>query len=67
MRCQNSPDNNRRCKRTASKIIIIIKDTNNVKQQSKWGICNDCFNEKMYGDQLFKDSLIRVTELNNKK
>ena len=66
MRCENSPDNNRRCGRSVNKIII-IKDTNDVKQQSKWRICNECFNEKMYGDQLFKDSLIQVTELNNNK
>lgn len=66
MRCENSPDNDRRCGRSANKIII-IKDTNEVKQQSNWRICNECFNEKMYGDQLFKDNLIQVTELNNNK
>ena len=44
MRCENSPDNDRRCGRSASKIII--KDPNDVKQQSKWRICNECFNEK---------------------
>ena len=53
MRCQNSPDNNRRCKRTASKIAI-VKDV--------W-ICSDCFNEKRYNNKLFKDHLIQVMEL----
>ena len=57
MRCQNSPDDNRRCKRTASKIAI-VKD--GIEKQSTLWICNICFNEKMYGDQLFKDSLIEV-------
>ena len=47
MRCENSPDNDRRCGRSASKIII-IKDTNDVKQQSKLWICNECFNEKLF-------------------
>jgi hypothetical protein len=45
MRCQNSLDNNRRCKRTASKITI-VKD--GIEKQSKFWICDDCFNEKMY-------------------
>ena len=61
MRCQNSLDNNRRCKRTASKIAI-VKDV--IDKQSKFRICDDCFNEKMYNDKLFKDDLIQVVELN---
>jgi hypothetical protein len=64
MRCENSPDNDRRCGRSASKIII-IKDTNDVKQQSKLWICNECFNEKLFNDRLFKDDPIQVLELNN--
>jgi hypothetical protein len=61
----NSPDNNRRCKRTASKIAI-VKDV--IDKQSKFWICNDCFNEKMCNNKLFKDHLIQVTELRiNKK
>ena len=66
MRCQNSLDNNRRCKRTASKIAI-VKRIIDEKQQSKLWICDDCFHEKMYNDQLFKDHIIQVTELNNKR
>jgi hypothetical protein len=62
MRCQNSLDNNRRCKRTASKITI-VKQTINEKQSKFW-ICDDCFNEKSFSDQLFKDDLIQVVELN---
>jgi hypothetical protein len=62
MRCQNSLDNNRRCKRTASKIAI-VKQTINEKQSKFW-ICDDCFNEKSFSDQLFKDDLIQVVELN---
>lgn len=61
MRCQNSLDNNRRCKRTASKIAI-VKD--GIEKQSKFWICDDCFNEKSFSDQLFKDDLIQVVELN---
>ena len=30
---------------------------------SKFWICNDCFNEKMYNNKLFKDDLIQVVEL----
>ena len=63
MRCQNITDNNRRCKRTASKIAI-VKHAIDEKQQSKLMICDECFNEKMYSDQLFKDKVIQVTELN---
>jgi hypothetical protein len=62
MRCQNFLDNNRRCKRTASKITI-VKQTINEKQSKFW-ICDDCFNEKSFSDQLFKDDLIQVVELN---
>jgi hypothetical protein len=61
MRCKNSTDNNIRCKRTASKIAI-VKDV--IDKQSKFWICDDCFNEKMYNDQLFKDHLIQVMKLN---
>jgi hypothetical protein len=61
MRCQNSPNNNRRCRRTASKIAI-VKDV--IDKQSKFWICDDCFNEKLFSDQLFKDDLIQVVELN---
>ena len=61
MRCQNSPDDNRRCKRTASKIAIVKKD--GIEKQSKFWICDDCFNEKMYNNKLFKDDLIQVVEL----
>jgi hypothetical protein len=61
----NSPDNNRRCKRTASKIAI-VKDV--IDKQWKFWICDDCFNEKIYNNKLFKDHLIQVTELRiNKK
>jgi hypothetical protein len=65
MRCQNITDNNIRCKRTVSKIAI-VKHTIDEKQ-SKLRICNECFNEKMYNDKLFKAHVIQVTELNNKK
>jgi|RhiMethySRZTD1v2_1073278.scaffolds.fasta_scaffold24418_5 hypothetical protein len=41
----NSLDNNRRCKRTASKLVI-VKD--GIEKQSKFWIFDDCFNEKMY-------------------
>ena len=64
MRCQNITDDNRRCKRTASKLAI-VKYAIDEKQQLKLRICYECFNEKMYSDQLFKGYLIQVTELNN--
>jgi hypothetical protein len=57
MRCQNSLDDNRKCKRTASKIVI-VKD--GIEKQSQFWICDDCFNEKMYNNKLFKDDLIQV-------
>jgi hypothetical protein len=60
MRCQNSPEDNRRCKRTASKIAI-VKDV--IDKQWKFWIYNDCFNEKMYNNKLFTDDLIQVVEL----
>ena len=66
MKCQNITDNNRRCKRTASKLAI-VKYAIDEKQQLKLRICDECFNEKMYSDQLFKDKVIQVTELNNKR
>ena len=66
MRCQNITDNNRRCKRTASKIAM-VKHAIDEKQQSKLMICDECFNEKMYSDQLFKDKVIQVTELNKNR
>jgi hypothetical protein len=66
MRCQNITDENRRCKRTASKIAI-VKHAIDEKQQSKLMICDECFNEKMYSDQLFKDKVIQVTELNKNR
>ena len=53
MKCQNITDNNRRCKRTASKIAI-VKRIIDEKQQSKLWICDECFNEKMYNDQCLK-------------
>ena len=37
------------------------------KQQSKLWICDECFDEKMYSNQLFKDHLIQVTELNKNR
>ncbi len=60
MRCQNSPDNNRRCKRTASKLVI-VKD--GIEKQSKFWIFDDCFKEKNVYNKLFKDDLIQVVEL----
>ena len=68
MRCQNNMYNNnhKRCIITAYKKII-IKDYNELGHQSTLWLCKECFNEKMYEDQLFKDSLIQVTDLNNKK
>ena len=49
----------KRCIRTADKKIM-MKDPKEVRYQSTLWICNKCFNEKMYEDQLFKDSLIQV-------
>jgi hypothetical protein len=66
MKCQNISDNNIRSKRTASKIAI-VKRTIDEKQQSKLWICDVCFNEKMYNDQLFKDHVIQVTKLNKNR
>ena len=69
MRCQNNmynTNNHQRCIRTADKKII-LKDINDLRHQSTLWICKECFNEKMYEDQLFKDNLIQVLELNNKK
>ena len=67
MRCQNITDNDRRCKRTASKMVIVKDITNVKKQQSKFWICDECFDEKMYSNQLFKGHLIQVTELNKNR
>ena len=58
--------NHQRCERTADKKIM-IKEPNELRHQSTLWICNQCFTEKMYGDQLFQDRLIHVAELNNKK
>ena len=69
MRCQNNmynKDNHQRCIRTADKKIM-IKDPNELRQQSTLWICNICFIEKIHEDQFFKDSLIEVTDLYNKK
>jgi hypothetical protein len=64
MRCENSINSNR-CTRLADKIAK-IKDVADIKQQqSRLWICDECFYEKMYSDQLFKEYLIQVTELNN--
>ncbi|MDF2736988.1 MAG: hypothetical protein K0S93_844 [Nitrososphaeraceae archaeon] len=63
MRCDNNINNNR-CTRLADKIAT-IKDITDIKQQSRLWICDECFYEKMYSDQLFKEYLIQVTELNN--
>ncbi len=65
MRCQNRDINSNRCTRSADKIVI-VKDITNITQQSKLRICNECFGERMYSDQLFKEYLIQVTELNKK-
>ena len=62
MRCENSPDNDRRCRRTATKIAV-LKDV--LSKQWRFWICDECFSEKMFSDQLFKDDLIQVLELNN--
>ena len=66
MRCDNNINNNR-CTRVADKIATIKKDITiyDVKQQSRLWLCNECFYEKMHSDQLFKEYLIQVTELNN--
>ena len=69
MRCQNNmynKNNQQRCRRTADKKLL-LKDPNELRYQSTLWICNKCFNEKMYEDQLFKNSLIKVIDLNNKK
>ena len=63
MRCDNNINNNR-CTRLADKIAT-IKDITDIKQQSRLWLCNECFYEKMHSDQLFKEYLIQVTELNN--
>jgi hypothetical protein len=65
MRCDNNINNNR-CTRLADKIAT-IKDINDIKQQSRLWICDECFYAKMYSDQLFKEYLIQVTELNKKR
>ena len=65
MRCQNITDNNRRCKRTASKLAI-VKQTMDEKL-FKLRIFDDCFNGKMYNDKIFKDHVIQVTELNKNR
>ena len=65
MRCQNITDNKKRCKRTASKIAIVKQIMD--EKQSKLKICDECFNEKMYNDKIFKDQVIQVTELNNNR
>ena len=64
MRCQNSTDANRRCNRTASKIAI-VKDV--IEKQSKFWICDDCLDEKLYNNKFFKDHLIKLVELNSSK
>jgi hypothetical protein len=64
MRCENSPDNYRRCRRTATKIAIVKDVFFKEEKQSKLWICNECFNEKMFSDQMFKGDLIQVIELN---
>jgi hypothetical protein len=69
MRCQNNmynKNNQQRCQRTADKKLL-LKDPNELRQQFTLWICNECFLEKMHGDQLFKDRLIHVTELSVKK
>ena len=69
MRCQNNmynKNNHQRCQRTTDKKLL-LKDPNELRQQSTLWICNGCFSEKMHGDQLFKDRLIHITELNVKK
>ncbi len=68
MRCQNNMyniNNHQRCERTADKKLI-LKDPNELRHQSTLWICNGCFIEKISEDHLFKDSLIQVTDLNNK-
>jgi hypothetical protein len=64
MRCQNNmynKNNQQRCRRTADKKLL-LKDPNELRYQSTLWICNKCFNEKMYEDQLFKNSLIKVID-----
>jgi hypothetical protein len=41
--------------------IAIVKD--GIEKQSKFWICDDCFNVKMYNNKLFKDDLIQVVDL----
>ena len=43
MRCENSPDKDRKCRRTATKIAI-IKDF--FGKQPRFWICDECFNRK---------------------
>ena len=43
MRCENSPNNDRRCQRTATKIAI-LKDV--FGEQSRFWICDECLNKK---------------------
>lgn len=64
MRCQNITDDNRRCKRTASKIAIVKHAIDENSQN--WGYVMNVL-MKMYNDQLFKDHIIQVTELNKNK
>ena len=45
MRCQNITDDNRRCKRTASKLAI-VKYAIDEKQQLKLRICDECLVKK---------------------
>jgi hypothetical protein len=54
-------NNQQRCRRTADKKLL-LKDPNELRYQSTLWICNKCFNEKMYEDQLFKNSLIKVID-----
>jgi hypothetical protein len=68
MRCDNIINNNR-CTRSADKIATIKKEitTYDLKHRSRLWLCNECFSEKMYSDQLFKEYLIQLTELNKKR
>ena len=69
MRCQNNmytKNNHQICERTADKKLL-LKDPNELRNQSTLWICKGCFIDKMHGDQLFKDRLLHVTELNNNK
>ena len=67
MKCQNNINNNG-CARSADKIATIRKHITHydIKQRSRLWLCNECFYEKMSSDQLFKEYLIQVTELNKK-